>query len=417
MRITLIRVIILVILIVSCSNNQTPLDGKSFLDRVASIEKMELGDRIKAADILLDEIAEVGTPLYIGNNTAILVARYDQDSLVLTGDMNRWQGNSVFKRIDGTDLHYHQGEYEPNARLQYWLQRDPKVWPVVDSLNPFKVTNGFGAMSELVMPGYEYNPVFAPFRDGQTSSLKGLDEHIIAEGVLPYTHNVHVWTPPDHLLSEVVGSIYLLDGAGYVSYAHMPTVLDALVKSGKIQPVIAVFVTPPNYEGSGEFTRETEYGMNPDFVKFMSDELVPYIDSKYSTGGGEAKSRLVLGDSYGGLGALYTAFLRPDVFGLAYSQSGYVSFHKDSLITFFRESEKLNLKLALDIGTYETQIGSGYVYKREADFLTANRRMRDCLIDQGYEIYYEEYPEGHTWGNWRQHLTVVLPWFYGQEML
>ena len=76
-------------------------------------------------------------------------------------------------------------------------------------------------------------------------------------------------------------------------------------------------------------------------------------------------------------------------------------------------SEKLNLKLALDCGTYETRVGGGYLAASEGDFTAANRRMQATLQDKGYEIHYQEYPEGHTWGNWRQHLVDVLPWFFG----
>jgi enterochelin esterase-like enzyme len=39
--------------------------------------------------------------------------------------------------------------------------------------------------------------------------------------------------------------------------------------------------------------------------------------------------------------------------------------------------------------------------------------MKDALAEKGYDFVYKEYPEGHTWGNWRRHLIDALIHFYG----
>lgn len=407
-------IVLLTLLISACPLEDQVMDGAYFLKVVADIEEMDISKRFDVAESLFRAVETVGTPLYVNDTTAILVVHSDNDSLLLQGDMNLWQAEPVFKRIPGTNLQYFVGEYESNARLQYWFQADPKTWPERDPLNPYLVTNGFGKMSELAMPGYEYDSIFVPFRDGRKSSEEGLDSHIIPPGILPYEHTIHVWVPPDLGEQKAAGSIYFLDGLGYITYAHMPTALNALNQDGKIPTLIAVFVTPPNYEKAGEPNRETEYAMNPDFVSFLADELVPFINSKYLVET-NAQSRLVTGDSYGGLAAHYIGYSRPDVFGLAYSQSGYVSFRGDSLINLFKDSDKLQLKLALDCGTYETQIGGSV--SSEADFTAANRRLKMILEAKGYDIHYREYPEGHTWGNWRKHLVDILPWFFGSNTM
>lgn len=404
--------LLVIILLSACFEESDPLNGTIFLETVASIEKMEVEQGSIAAEQLLKAVEEIGTPLFVDDTTAIIVVRHAGDSLLLMGDMNLWKAEPVFTRLAESELHYYSLTSETNARLQYWLQSEPDVWPSIDTLNPYRVSNGFGLMSELAMPGYKYSSIFAPFRDGHKSSSDGLDEHILPAGILPYEHLIHVWKPSGVEASEITGSIYFLDGLGYVAYAHMPTALASLINSDEIPPLMAVFVTPPNWEKSGTPNRETEYGISPEFVSFLAEELVPYIESRYPIGKGP-ETRLITGDSYGGLGAHYIGFNRPDVFGLAYSQSGYMSFKNDSLIGLYRESEKLELKLALDCGTYETQVGGGMLPTAENDFLAANRRMAATLVEKGYEINYREYPEGHTWGNWRQHLVDVLPWFFG----
>ena len=39
-------------------------------------------------------------------------------------------------------------------------------------------------------------------------------------------------------------------------------------------------------------------------------------------------------------------------------------------------------------------------------------RLRDALAAKGYDFVYAEYPQGHTWGNWRAHLLDALPHFF-----
>ena len=67
------------------------------------------------------------------------------------------------------------------------------------------------------------------------------------------------------------------------------------------------------------------------------------------------------------------------------------------------------------VGTYETVVGAGLLPEAERDFLAANRRLRDALTARGYEFVYAEYPEGHTWGNWRAHLVGALRHFFPAE--
>jgi enterochelin esterase-like enzyme len=41
--------------------------------------------------------------------------------------------------------------------------------------------------------------------------------------------------------------------------------------------------------------------------------------------------------------------------------------------------------------------------------------MQEVLKKKNYDFVYREYPEGHTWGNWRRHLIDALIHFFGKE--
>lgn len=383
----------------------------SFDRLLAELEATPPAGRQAAVDAFWARLA--ATPLIENDSTAVFLFRGEAASVGLLGDMSLWNGALPLARIDGTDLWYRRDTFEPNARLEYLFMVDgdfagfgSELLGRPDPMNPHRVLSGFGPFSELAMPGYAYPEVFDAVRDGTPGSFDGLDLHHLPAGVLPYPHEVLVHTPTG--ASGALPSVYFVDGRDYVEFAHVPRVIDWLVERGEIAPVRAVFVDPPNRHGAEAPNRTTEYGMNDDFVAFLADELVPFIDEHYPASG----ERLIVGDSYGGLIAAYVAFSRPEVFGMAYSQSGYHSFQRDRMIDLIRGSEPAPVRLFVDIGTYETRVGAGFLPEEEGDFLAANRRLRDALASRGYDVVYAEYPQGHTWGNWRAHLIDALRHFF-----
>lgn len=360
------------------------------------------------------------TPLIEGDTVAVFLYRGEARSVSLLGDMNGWNRATPLRRIEGTDLWYRRERFEPEARLEYTFMVDSdaegfgaEIEGRPDERNPYRVLSGFGSFSELVMPGYTYPEVFASVRDGTPGSFEGLDEHIVPAGVLPYEHEILVYTPPGYANGEAddFPSVYFMDGRDYVAFAHAPAVLDWLTEHGEIEPVVAVFVDPPNRHGAVEPNRTTEYGLNDDFVTFLADELVPFVDARYRTCT-DPGSRLIVGDSYGGLIATYVPFRRSEVFGLGYGQSGYHSFQNNTMIRLVQEADVPPIQLYVDAGTYEKTVGAGLLPDDELDFTAANRRLRDVLAARGYDFVYAEYPEGHTWGNWRAHLMDALPHFF-----
>src|SRR5690606_4942596 len=176
--------------------------------------------------------------------------------------------------------------------------------------------------------------------------------------------------------------------------------------------LIAVFVTPPNLHKPKIPNRMTEYGMNDNYVKFFTEELIQFIEQKFSINSLPEK-RLVVGDSYGGLISTYIAFSRADIFQNVYSQSGYLSFNDDRMIQLISDSQKKQIKLYVDIGTYEKNVGAAFLPATERNFIEANRRFKNILEKKEYDFIYREYCEGHTWGNWRRHLIDALKYFFG----
>ncbi len=138
------------------------------------------------------------------------------------------------------------------------------------------------------------------------------------------------------------------------------------------------------------------------------------MDQTYATLA-EPAARLVTGVSYGGLVAAFIAFSRPDCFGLAYGQSGYYGLQDDSFIRLVRTTPPRPVRLFIDVGLFERCVGKTMLAADEVDFVLATRRLNEILAAKGYDYLYREYPEGHTWGNWRNHLVDALEHFFGGE--
>jgi enterochelin esterase-like enzyme len=385
---------------------------KNFLEK---INLAELNDRQIIADDFIAGLAETGYPIFEDDTTAVLLFKGDHKEVNIIGDMTNWANSVPMIKIEGTDLLYYRGKFESTARLEYGFTISKNNLPISDPLNELKSLNGLWEFSVLAMPGYVHHPLFKNYNEGEKGSTDGLEKFEIFSEYLNYTHTVHVYLPPEYDRRHNYHVVYFQDGRDYIEYAAASHVINELILAEKIKPIIAVFVTPPNLHQPVFPNRSTEYGMNENYVDFFSLELVPFIDQKYSTNN-SAAGRLVVGDSYGGLISVFISFKYPELFGMTYSQSGYFSFDDDKLIEMINSSVKKDIKLFVDIGTYERHVGADFLPEAERDFLEANRRLKKILEEKEYDFIYKEYFEGHTWGNWRRHLIDALVYFFSNKI-
>ncbi len=395
-------------LLAACTKERMPDIDKLVRDVASAPEQSSREDLVEA---FMQRVKATGTPVPESDTTAVFVYRGPASRVRITGDMTQWAAEIEMERIAGTDVHYYRGTYPEGARLEYLLLLDD-LPPVTDPLCRFQVLSGLGAHSEFAMPGFAYPSVFDSVRVGTPGDYERVERHLLPAGIMGYQTEIHVYVPPGYAPSSArYPAVFILDGLDYIEYAHAPAALDFLIESGAIVPVVAVFISPPNRHQAGMPNRMTEYGLNPDYAQFMADELVPFVEEHYRLTD-RPSERLVAGDSYAGLASVYIPFEQPDVFGLGYSQSGYLSLQGDALIEAIRTASPKPIRLYVDIGLYERKVGQGWLPDDEIDFLAANRRFREVLLAKGYDHVYHEYPEGHTWGNWRVHLMDALEHFF-----
>lgn len=155
--------------------------------------------------------------------------------------------------------------------------------------------------------------------------------------------------------------LYVLDGLQNIK--HTVGTVELLTESGLIPPLIVVGIesldrtrdlTPSNagqnvYGGTGN-SGIPQSGGAPKFLKFLSDELVPYMDSNYRT----HPYRILEGHSLGGLFSVYAIMESKDLFDAFIIEAPALWWNKEEQTqkakTFFKSHDTLNKTVYFGIG-------------------------------------------------------------------
>lgn len=349
------------------------------------------------------------SPQFYPNSERVVIRWFGDDSVViprLLGDHTGWlpvEGVCV----DGeSNIFEWDFSLKSDARIEYAFEIGT-AFPVTDPLNPNKVNNGFGVLSELMMPDYVTHPALEGRRTGIKGSAAEMNEHQLKSKYLGYDVTFIV---DDRLADADVSRNSLIifnDGLDYIEFADSAHILSWLTREGRIPPHVAVYVCPPNRHLSEPPNRTHEYGLNSDYSNFLIFELIPFVESHYGLAC-EPSKRVIIGDSYAGMCSLFVALSHPEVIGGAYCQSGYVGFRSDTIFDLVLKAGR-HISFVFDIGYYETNVGSNFLDPAELDFLSANLRLKKVLDDHAIPHVFDQQSQGHTWGFWRDGLLNNLP--------
>jgi hypothetical protein len=196
----------------------------------------------------------------------------------------------------------------------------------------------FLALATLTLPAAPAEPappVTLPFTE-----LRSLTSREIGQ-----KFDLLVRLPDDYATSgKSYPVLYVLDGWHFPFLAFLA---NNNLYSGKMPPVIMVNLSypagvNPMTPRARDFTptkfaeREANSGGAGAFLKFLADEVIPYVDQTYRT---IPSDRGLLGHSYGGLFALYALEERPGLFQRIVAASPVVDW--DHNVLFDRARTKL----------------------------------------------------------------------------
>ena len=328
-----------------------------------------------------------GTPIVEGT-TAIFLAEGDPARPPrLVGDWNGWgEGEGGGKageleRLGTTRFFFRRVELPREARVEYLFATPDAEAP--DVFNPRQVAGFSGPQSELRMPGY------APVVDLTIAAAAPRGEVVSFEHesrILANTRRVHVYLPPgyDPRGTRLFPEAWLGDGTTYVERLAAPRVFDALIASGRLEPLVVVLVDPVE--------RRVEYGVHAGFRRMMLEELVPRVAREYRVHG-RSERRLAAGGSRGGQAALDLCLSAPEVFGLCGAWAPAIAPRTADQFLAKRGSggRFVLLRAAFDDG-----------------FGPDAPALRDGLAALGARVEYLEAPQGHNLASWPDLMARVL---------
>lgn len=203
--------------------------------------------------------------------------------------------------------------------------------------------------------------------------------------------------PPNLLL--------VFDGFSYLTLVPTPTILDRLQARGRIGTTYAVLI-----DSLSMADRSRELSCNESFVRFLDEELVPWVERQFGMSFDTTRTALV-GSSLGGLASAYGALRRPRKFGNVLSQSGAFAWAPEDeepsrLIRDYVLSPQASTRFYLEAGILETATQG--LTRKIPSILDSNRHFRDVLRAKGYPVVYREFAGGHDYLWWRSTLGPAL---------
>lgn len=352
----------------------------------------------------LEQLLERGPLPIVEGGTAYFLQRVGRGEQVSLQHWIRALPSSVpFQRVPGSDVSWASLELPPGSRVEYKLEvtRGGQRALVRDPLNPNQARDPFGANSVVYGEGYEVPDWTRTDDEARPGELLDLTVESAAFGE---RRQVRYYLPARFRSTRRYPLLVVHDGADYLSYTGMQTVLDNLIHRLEIPPIVVAFTQSPD--------RLKEYAADPRQSAFLAEELLPALGAQVPLLDSPAARGLV-GASFGAVAALSAAWHRPGVWGRLLLQSGSFAFTDigvhdgpavlDSVVDFvnaFRaQPGRPAGRVYLTCGVYE-------------GLIVENRSMLPVLQRAGMQAHLEEARDGHNWENWRDRLRSGLSWLF-----
>jgi|AGTN01.3.fsa_nt_gi Enterochelin esterase and related enzymes len=324
--------------------------------------------------------------------------------------------HELLTRLGRSDVWYRSYHMPDSARLGYKFAPDvPELNAPAglrrrailataqrDPLNaksfPPKPLDKYDGESLLELPQAPPQPWIDP-RPGVAAGT--VEKHRVASAILGNARDVHLYRPAGWRPGAAGNALAVLfDAEYYLSDIPSPTILDNLIAAGRLPPTAAIIIANPSRD-----TRTAELPPNPDFARFLAEELMPW--AKAQGVAAEAARTVVSGSSFGGLASAYAGFSHPEWFGNVYSQSGSFWWapgteEPEWLTRQYAAAPAKPVTFYLEAGLFEGNRNN------QVGILESTRHLRDVLRAKGYAVQHQEYAAGHDHLHWRGTLATGL---------
>jgi enterochelin esterase family protein len=245
--------------------------------------------------------------------------------------------------------------------------------------------------------------------------------HTLPSQAYPGTqHTYWVYVPAQYDKSVAANLMIFNDGQAFKNMegdVRVPNVLDNLIHRRELPVMLAVFINPgrtpeqpeptPQEWGDRTTNRPTEYNTLDDkYARVIVDELMPALNKEYNISK-NPEHRGIGGASSGAIAAFTVAWERPNEFRKVLSLIGSFTNLRggDAYADIVRKSEKKPLRIYLQDGRNDNRGFGRSGYDPRRDWFLQNVRLKDALVDKGYDVTFQ-------WGIGRhsqKHGGSILP--------
>jgi enterochelin esterase-like enzyme len=368
------------------------------------------------------EVQRTGTPLVEpipGNKTHSFVTFVWKGSpgtrnvAVINGINGAEPAKNEMAQLAASDVWYRTYDIRNDARFTYAFSPNDSLRPLLD---PARVPVAFrkDPFNRKSFPGGGIYQSWVELNDAPSedwlvskpsSGTPDVEQRKITSVILGGNRSLWIYKPPAFTTkSEPYPLLIMFDGDAYTSLVPAPTILENLIASKRIPPLVAVFV--------GNTNRVTDLECSPNFSDFVATELVPWMRAEFHATN-DAAATIVAGSSLGGLAASYAAFAHPSVIGNVLSLSGSYWWapaedpEPEWLTRQFARGPKSALRFFVTVGSMEER----------ASQLVTNRHFRDVLVAKGYPTDSREFNGVHDYLNWRDSFVQGLLALEGRPLI
>jgi enterochelin esterase-like enzyme len=244
--------------------------------------------------------------------------------------------------------------------------------------------------------------------DLQKYTSRVIEAHTVYSSHLEEDRTLKVYLPPDYNPEQSYPVLYCHDGLEFFTHGRIATIANRLIDEGTLRPLFIVGIAVQMK------TRNDDYAIggrrHDAYVKFVAQECVPFIESRYSIAKGPA-SRFMAGISLGATASLSLHMNYPEWFGQLILFSG--AFYPDVQEAARATPKFSDLHAFMLVGEQETAVETPH---GTYDFHQYNQAMRDVLRLRGAQIEYGEAEGTHIWGFWQKHIPESLIWLEQQRL-
>jgi predicted alpha/beta superfamily hydrolase len=258
-----------------------------------------------------------------------------------------------------------------------------------------------------------------------------LQTYEIESAYLGVTRRITVWSPPKRRvgLRQPYAVLYLNDGQNLFDPGRafagrtwrVAETAARLVRSGRIRPLIIVGIDHGDARRSREYLpveddRNVDAARDPlgrEYAEFVTGEVRPLVQRAYPVAPGASNTGFG-GSSYGAVAALYTAIVKPGVFGRLLIESPSLYVGDQYLLRRARAAKRWPSRIYLGVGTTETATAEineetvRNVQKLERvlrDRRLGPRRLR-TVVEEGAT---------HSEDAWARRLPGALEFLFGRD--